>query len=211
MYNFLFNPQYMTLLVLALVLFLVMFLWRKMTILEGNFFILEKRVNLIKKESKDTNVVKNIERSNAVMNEIFNDNIPLCKSKGGCPFPLKQVDEITIIATDIPKSKKDVSMNKTQIDDDVQISFDSPDIDEKIKESVDPVDIISAVVEEKKDIDTVSVTSEFIFNASNDKQKDQRKLAKMNIERLRDICTQNNLNTEGSKSQLITRILESNK
>jgi hypothetical protein len=188
-----------------------MFLWRKLTILEGNFFILEKRVNLIKKESKENNIVKNIERSNAVMNEIFNDGVN--KSKGGvCQFPLQQVDEITIITTDIPKTKKKETVQpKEEYNDDVQISFSSSDIDEKIKESIDPIDIITAVVEEKKDVDTVSITSEFVFNASNDKQKDQKKLAKMNIDKLKEICVQNNLSVEGTKSQLIGRILENTK
>lgn len=213
MYSFIFNPQYMSLLVLALVLFLVMFLWRKLTILEGNFYILEKRINLMKKETKEATIAKNIERSNIVMNEIFNDSIPASKSKsvGTCSFPLKKVEEITIISTEIPSSTK-VEEKIKEITDDVKISFNTDDLDKKITESTDPIEIINSVVEEKKDVDdTVSITSEFVFNASDDKQFNQKKLSKLPIDKLKEICLQNNLGTEGTKAQLVCRILESHK
>jgi hypothetical protein len=75
MYDFLFDQTYINLFVLALLLFLVMFLWRKVTIIEGNYFLLEKRVNIIKKEGRENLLTKNIERSEVVMNEIFRDSV----------------------------------------------------------------------------------------------------------------------------------------
>jgi hypothetical protein len=68
-----------------------MFLWRKVIILEGNFFILEKRVNLIKKDSREDSISKSLEKSDIIMNEIFKDssrsnacpNFEYLPSKGG--------------------------------------------------------------------------------------------------------------------------------
>ena len=50
MYSFLFNQTYLSIFAIAILVFLLMFLWRKLTILEGNYYLLEKRVNIIKKE-----------------------------------------------------------------------------------------------------------------------------------------------------------------
>ena len=56
-------------------LFLIMFLWRKITIIEGNYFILEKRVDMFKKTEREHLISKNIEKADIVMNEIFKDSI----------------------------------------------------------------------------------------------------------------------------------------
>ena len=74
MYSFIFDQTYINLFVLIVIVFLVMFLWRKVIILEGNFFILEKRVNLIKKDSREDSISKSIEKSDIIMNEIFKDS-----------------------------------------------------------------------------------------------------------------------------------------
>ena len=50
MYSFLFNQTYLAIFAISILVFLLMFLWRKLTILEGNYYLLEKRVNIIKKE-----------------------------------------------------------------------------------------------------------------------------------------------------------------
>ena len=74
MYSFIFDQTYINLMILIMIVFLVMFLWRKVIILEGNFFILEKRVNLIKKDSREDCISKSIEKSDIIMNEIFKDS-----------------------------------------------------------------------------------------------------------------------------------------
>ena len=51
-----------------------MFLWRKITIIEGGLFILEKRVDVIKKTDRLETINKNMESADAVMNEIFRDS-----------------------------------------------------------------------------------------------------------------------------------------
>jgi hypothetical protein len=65
-----------------------MFLWRKITIIEGNYFILEKRVDMIKKTERDTLISKNMEKADVVMNEIFKDSTDkkdFCNNVGYCP------------------------------------------------------------------------------------------------------------------------------
>ena len=60
MYSFLFNQTYITIFVVALLIFLIMFLWIKLTILEGNYYLLEKRVNIIKKDERAEQLSKNL-------------------------------------------------------------------------------------------------------------------------------------------------------
>ena len=71
MYSFLFNQTYLTIFVIAILIFLLMFLWRKLTILEGNYYLLEKRVNIMKKEERNEQLSKNIEKADIIMNEVF--------------------------------------------------------------------------------------------------------------------------------------------
>jgi hypothetical protein len=74
MYGVLFDQTYITMAVFALLIFLIMFLWRKITIIEGGLFILEKRVDVIKKTDRLETINKNIESADVVMNEIFKDS-----------------------------------------------------------------------------------------------------------------------------------------
>ena len=74
MYGFLFDQTYINLIIMGFFLFLIMFLWRKITIIEGNYFILEKRVDMIKKTCRDSLISKNMEKADVVMNEIFKDS-----------------------------------------------------------------------------------------------------------------------------------------
>jgi hypothetical protein len=74
MYGVLFDQTYITMAVFGLLIFLIMFLWRKLTIIEGGLFILEKRVDVIKKTDRLETINKNMESADAVMNEIFRDS-----------------------------------------------------------------------------------------------------------------------------------------
>jgi hypothetical protein len=57
--------------------------------------------------------------------------------------------------------------------------------------------------------DTMSVTSEITFG--DDKKALTKKYSKLSLDKLKDICNQNKINNEGTKNQLITRIIEVNK
>jgi len=74
MYSFLFNQTYLSIFAIAILVFLLMFLWRKLTILEGNYYLLEKRVNIIKKEERNEQLSKNTEKADIIMNEVFKNS-----------------------------------------------------------------------------------------------------------------------------------------
>ena len=83
MYGFLFDQTYINLIIMGFFLFLIMFLWRKITIIEGNYFILEKRVDMIKKTDRDSLISKNMEKADVVMNEIFKDSTNIAGGASG--------------------------------------------------------------------------------------------------------------------------------
>ena len=116
MYGFLFDQTYINLIIMGFFLFLIMFLWRKITIIEGNYFILEKRVDMIKKTDRDSLISKNMEKADVVMNEIFKDSTSdkknYCNNVSYCPPEA------------ILKSQKNTPKDK-----DAQVFKDSEDID----------------------------------------------------------------------------------
>jgi hypothetical protein len=227
-----------------------MFLWRKLIILEGNFFVLEKRVNLIKKDAREDSISRNIEKSDVIMNEIFKDYAPsnACKQSmyqgGSCPMPtaeslaqfvLPQHPDIDVITfanggnivlhpDDGYDSRATVEPTEPQCyqdtedtEDTAEPSCDTVDID--INKMVDTI-ISSSEEYEKKvredaegDNDTISVSSEITFG--DDKKTDDKALAKkyskFSLDKLRELCNQSTLNNEGTKNELIKRIIEAKK
>lgn len=254
MYSFIFDQTYINLLILIIIVFLVMFLWRKVIILEGNFFVLEKRVNLIKKDVREDSITKNIEKSDIIMNEIFKDYLPInaCKqsvcfpSKGGVRsdsensddtdntedkspiFSKSNIDNISInedmaqYISAIPQNDLKYGAQKNNDIDVItftNISDVSNDIETDINKMVD-IKIIAEnnVLNESDDIehnepDNISVTSEITFT-SDDKKYDKtliRKYSKMPLDKLKEICDSNNISSDGTKKQLMTRIIENTK
>jgi hypothetical protein len=232
-----------------------MFLWRKLIILEGNFFVLEKRVNLIKKDAREDSISRNIEKSDVIMNEIFKDYAPsnACKQSmyqgGSCPMPtaeslaqfvLPQHPDIDVITfanggnivlhpDDVYDSRATVEPADAAADAEPQCSQDTEDtaepsgdtidIDIDINKMVDTI-ISSSEEYEKKvredaegDNDTISVSSEITFG--DDKKTDDKALAKkyskFSLDKLRELCNQSTLNNEGTKNELIKRIIEAKK
>lgn len=237
MYSFLFNQTYITIFVVALLIFLIMFLWRKLTILEGNYFLLEKRVNIIKKDERAEQLSKNLERSDAIMKEVFKNNIKRgsCDINDGvCSMPKDGSEEdyvmddlegnidITIINVEEPdeETKQDVEIEIVNNDEDELVSHietittksDKEDISEYINNAINNSEATSATeTTEPTDAadvtETASITSEIIFNNEDDKTL-SRKYKAMNLEKLREECKNNSLNAEGTKSILISRIIE---
>ena len=74
MYGILFDQTYINMIIFGLIIFFIMFLWRKLTVIEGNIFILEKRVYMMKKSDRKDSINKNFEAADIVMNEIFKDS-----------------------------------------------------------------------------------------------------------------------------------------
>jgi hypothetical protein len=249
MYSFLFDQTYINLLILVIIVSLVMFLWRKLIILEGNFFVLEKRVNLIKKDAREDSISRNIEKSDVIMNEIFKDYAPsnACKQSmyqgGSCPMPtaeslaqfvLPQHPDIDVITfanggnivlhpDDVYDSRATcdtlATVDTAETEDTTEPSGDTVDIDIDINKMVDTI-ISSSEEYEKKvredaegDNDTISVSSEITFG--DDKKTDDKALAKkyskFSLDKLRELCNQSTLNNEGTKNELIKRIIEAKK
>jgi hypothetical protein len=228
-----------------------MFLWRKLIILEGNFFILEKRVNLIKKDAREDSISKNMEKSDIIMNEIFKDFSPsnACKNFE-CPISSftkihseNHSDNLTInedmvkyISAQTPANLKGAD----KIQDDV-INRISPDVDiitfnkggdagdaeaddadagdtgdlDKIVDTIinSSEDYEEKVFAEEEEKDNASVCSEITFT-SDDKKSEKtllNKYSKLSLDKLKDICSSYNINSEGTRKQLITRIIENSK
>ena len=142
MYGFLFDQTYINLILLGFFLFIIMFLWRKITIIEGNYFILEKRVDMFKKSERDSLISKNIEKADIVMNEIFKDSTSkkaFCNNVNYTPGDAKAqkctLDE-TIIAEDAIDLAKYINiMNAPNIPEDIKNkieiieTYDNPSYD----------------------------------------------------------------------------------
>ena len=252
MYSFIFDQTYINLMILIMIVFLVMFLWRKIIILEGNFFILEKRVNLIKRDVREDSFSKNFEKSETIMNEIFKDYCPMnaCKSSGCLP----SVDDNEFIQT------TKINSNNLHINEDMvkYISSQTPDdindttkkiqdIEEitftnkaKVVDAVDAVDavedidkmvnsIISSSEEyegkvtpeqtilndkgEHNELDNISITSDITFTSDDKKNEGalHKKYSKMSLDKLKELCNTNDINIDGTKNQLIARLIENKK
>jgi hypothetical protein len=233
-----------------------MFLWRKVIILEGNFFVLEKRVNLIKKDVREDTIAKNIEKSDIIMNEIFKDYCPInaCKqsvcfpSKGGdtncdsensddvgdkCHIFSKNSNDNISINEDMAQYISAISHDNLKKDPDIitftnvsDVSNDTETDIIKISDTIITSDedyetkIITGDIDlnEIEDIDlnepdNISVTSEITFT-SDDKKYDKllvKKYSKMPLDKLKEICKTNNISSDGTKKQLMARIIENTK
>jgi len=256
MYSFIFDQTYINLMILIMIVFLVMFLWRKIIILEGNFFILEKRVNLIKKDIREDSISKSVEKSDIIMNEIFKDYCPAnaCKkfdcfpsvggtgSNGSDENPgddeyTKTANNISItedvvqyISQQIPANISDNIEETSDVD---VITFVNQDTVVNADE-VDEVDIdkmVNSIISSSEDYETKNITEHKVYNddnndadnmsvtsditfTSDDKKNEKtliKKYSKMPVEKLKEFCSLNNINAEGTKNQLITRIMENKK
>lgn len=245
MYSFLFNQTYISIFVIALLVFLLMFLWRKLTILEGNYFLLEKRVNIIKKEDRSEQLSKNLEKSDAIMKEVFKNNIKRSNcfyNDTVCNIP-KNIDEEDYIMDDI-ENNIDITIIDVSEDDPIKVgegdecyddnesgergergergehgeSGESGESGERGEREEDEEELVSHIeditktneasnIELADNNDNVSITSDITFNNEDDKIL-SKKYKAMNLEKLREECKIYSLNSEGTKSTLISRIID---
>jgi len=232
MYSFLFNQTYISVFIIALLVFLLMFLWRKLTILEGNYFLLEKRVNIIKKEDRSQQLSKNLEKSDAIMKEVFKNNIKRGKCDNNdtvCNIP-KNTDEEDYIIDDI-ENNIDITIIDVFDDEPIKVGKGEECGDDNEKgekgeggengengEREEEEELVSHIenitktnesfnIELADNNDNVSITSEITFNNEDDKILGKKYKA-MNLEKLREECKIYSLNSEGTKSTLISRIID---
>jgi hypothetical protein len=209
-----------------------MYLWRKITILEGNYYLLEKRVNIIKKDSRSELLSKNLEQSDVIMKEVFENGL-----KSGC-------DDMENLCNISPEMFQEYDIdidNEKNIDSDI-INIEElnvvPEVDIEVlerkdseavqvkNESSDELELIThienitssnnetAETGEYQDnadttdtTDATSIASEITFNNDEDKVL-SKKYKAMNLEKLREECKNNSLSYEGTKSILVARIID---
>ena len=170
MYGFLFDQTYITMAIFGLLIFLIMFLWRKITIIEGHIFILEKRVDTIKKTDRIDSINKNMEKADIVMNEIFKDSTdkntycnnnldkcPMDKLKNNIDLPTNDneiINYINIInSEDSNKDLSDAISINNYINDNIKVL---PNI---IKENIENSN--------DDDVDTFDFSPKIIVNKDN--------------------------------------------
>lgn len=252
MYSFIFDQTYINLMILIMIVFLVMFLWRKIIILEGNFFILEKRVNLIKRDVREDSFSKNFEKSETIMNEIFKDYCPAnaCKSYGcvpsvddnECTKSTKinsnnlhiNEDMVKYISSQTPDDINDNTekiqeieeitftnkANTVKADNTIDVDNTADDIDkmvnsiisssEEYEGKVTPEQTVLNDKGEHNELDNISITSDITFTSDDKKNEGalHKKYSKMSLDKLKELCNTNDINIDGTKNQLITRLIE---
>ena len=75
------------------------------------------------------------------------------------------------------------------------------------------IDINETIDLDHNEPDNISVTSEITFN-NNDNKYDKtlvKKYSKMSLDKLKEICNLNNITSDGTKKELMTRIIENTK
>jgi hypothetical protein len=205
-----------------------MFLWRKLIILEGNFFVLEKRVNLIKKDAREDSISRNIEKSDTIMNEIFKDfstnackqskcggGMSVCVPPENTPYIVNDDEDMVQFVPEIITFSNggNLVVDSSGSEETEVIAEEDRDIDRMVDT------IISSSEEYEKKVrddsldenenDTVSVSSEITFG--DDKKALMKKYSKLSLDKLRELCNLSNVSNEGTKNELIKRITEAKK
>ena len=275
MYGFLLDQSYINLFILVIIVSIVMFLWRKLIILEGNFFVLEKRVNLIKRDTREDCIAKNIGKADIIMNEIFKDFAPsnackqsvcgtadddVCYPQNGGAGDIS-IDE-NMVQFISKKSARPLEKVRSGLGDcgeedgdsgdsgdgeaiitfanggniDIDVSgadgdADAADIDKMVAlatlatlettigsseeyENRAHIELIDAVdAADAADADNMSVCSEITFTTDDKKGEKtlMKKYSKMSLDKLKEVCGSFNINSEGTRNQLIARIIEAKK
>ena len=271
MYGFLLDQSYINLFILVIIVSIVMFLWRKLIILEGNFFVLEKRVNLIKKDAREDCIAKNIDKADIIMNEIFKDYSPsnackqsvcgtadddVCRPQNGGAGDIS-IDENMVqfiskkSARPLEKVRSGLGDCGEEDDDDCDsgsgaiITFaNGGNIDIDVSGAADAdagaadgdaaealaslattigsgeeyenkacIELIDAADAADAETDNMSVCSEITFTTDDKKSEKtlMKKYSKMSLDKLKEVCGSFNINSEGTRNQLIARIIEAKK
>lgn len=210
-------------LLIAITILIGIYIWRRIYILENYTNILEKKIINLKKENKELHELLqcsnsdkcSFEQADILKNQIFNVensknddseviNISLSTIATGLKSNKKDVSNDTkIIIEDIKetqqlKKSEDISEKLENIPDIQDIPDKSQDITDMI---LDALPVAKHIDELEKDIDIESVISD------NTNIYNKKKLTKMSLEKLKEICVSMNISTEGTKNNLIDRIL----
>jgi hypothetical protein len=186
-----------------LIMLTAFYVWRRINGLESYNKILEKKVNHLKKDNKELREIlygageeetcNAVNDADIIMNKIFNADI-LCVSSA--PNQVHNVED-------------KANTTKITCNDDKCELQDTSDIVQNIiadsieTEVVKPKPVAAMVVQTEQDNDIESVISD----AVNGGTYNRKKLTKMNLDKLKEICVSMHLSTEGTKTVLIDKIL----
>jgi len=191
MYGYLFDQAYITMAIFGLLIFLIMFLWRKITIIEGHIFILEKRVDTIKKADRIDSINKNIESADIVMNEIFKDSTDkntYCNNNSNkCPIDKikNNINNVILPPHGLPLNNQNNQGN--QGDDIINYIniLNSGEIDKDIPETIS----ITKYIKENTEIDPEIMIKEGIIDNTNNDDLEYIQESIVNTDNIQDIIT----------------------
>ena len=174
---------------------IVLYVWRKLTGVESYTKILEKRISNLKKDNAELQTALNRyepdevseEDATIIMNKLFDydvDNIPDMQS-----FICHENKCNVVDISDI-SDVQDEKIVTNVIDSDVELPVELPVVNHDVIE-----------LDDEKDMEVESVISESncVYN--------RRKLTKMNLDKLKELCVTMNISTDGTKAVIIDRIL----
>jgi hypothetical protein len=234
-----------------------------LSILEGNFFVLEKRVNLIKKDAREDSIAKNMDKADIIMNEIFKDYAPLtplsplptsnackqsvcgasgsgsggannaddaeyesdiCYPQEGGAYNIPIGESVGGVASADPDVITFVNGGNVEIDLDAadadalaasaSIISSSEEYENKFRiELIDTGDAATYATADSNagdaGDDAMSVCSEITFTTDDKKNEKAlaKKYTKMSLDKLKDVCGSLNISGEGTRNELINRII----
>jgi hypothetical protein len=194
----------------------MLYAWRRIYGLNCLIKILEKKLSNVQKENKELRNILNgeppsndkLNEADIIMNQIFDDKSCLKKRSAGkcilnnpaneCPDSANIVCNINLTKVD----NKPIEVPKNILTDIETVVVTN------ISEPEDIVSLITAdpVAEATDNIpDHVSIISDVTDNTAG--VYNRKKLSKLNLDKLKELCVSMQLSTEGTKNSLIERIL----
>lgn len=168
------------------ILFLGLYIWRRISCVRCYAEILEKKVVNLKKENKELH------------------NMLSCNKDGKCSVKnMKEADELM--------SKIFMDSPNTEIVNVTNVSKESDVLNEIIADVVGKVPVASDLTVSSVPSDPADPADPLdpaeIESVVSDAMHTRKKLTKMNLDKLKDICNGLNISTDGTKNMLIDRIL----
>lgn len=181
--------------VIAILLFgmVLMYVWRKLNGIENYTKILEKKNSNLRRENNELlkllkeyeNDQVNVDDADVIMNTIFNESIDSSQ-----PESVEVSQDISTVCTNDKCTVQEI-VSEPVVHNIITEAFDA-------KPEEFPVSNI--VTEQDNEIESV-------VSDNNGGIMNRKKLSKMNLDKIKDICVSMNLPTDGTKNILIDRIL----
>lgn len=204
----------------TILIFIILLLWKKLLTNEGFSYLIDKKLNMLNKEVIDIRKYikeqdlynefnkKTEETSDIIMNEVFND---LCNSKNSF------CTNIDFMNTNKKHNeKKHNETNEDETDNKMKYKKEEQYKDDEILEEIinnknmNNIEIIIETDEKKEKKPIINImddTNESVSDINSNNNYTRKKLTKMTVEKIKEICINMDLSIDGTKTQLIDRIL----